>query len=65
MKALELFGVQLHRQRGSVPCEALQLLDEIPALGQGNASASPAHLDSSLRRKLLSNRGNQTVILDF
>lgn len=65
VEGLEFFRVELHRQRGAVPCEALQLLDEIPALGQGKTSASPSHLDSSLCRKLLANRGDQTVILNF
>lgn len=65
MKALELFRVKLQGQRGTISRETLQLLDEIPAMGKRNSSPSPTHLDSSLRRKLLANRGNQTIILDF
>lgn len=65
MKALELFRVKLHGQRGAVPRETLQLLDEIPAMGKRNSSPSPTHLDSSLRWKLLANRGNQTIIFYF
>lgn len=65
LKAMELFRVELHGQRRSLSCEALQLLDEVPALGQRYASPPPTHLDAGLWRKLLTDRGNQPVILDF
>lgn len=65
MKALELFSVELHGQRGSIPREALQLLDEVPALGQRYTSPTPTHLDAGLWCKLLTDRGNQSVVLNF
>lgn len=65
MKALELFGVELHGQRRSLSCETLQLLDEVPALGQRYTAPPPTHLDAGLWLKLLTNRSNQAVILEF
>lgn len=65
VKALELFRVEFHGQRRSLSCETLQLLDEVPALGQRYTSPPPTHLDAGLWWKLLTNRGNQAVILDF
>lgn len=65
VKALELFGVELHRQTRSFSCETLQLLDEVSALGQRYSSPSPTHFDAGLRWRLLTNRGNQAIIFDF
>lgn len=65
MEALELFRVELHGHGGPVPGQTLQLLDEVPAMGKRDSSPSPTHLDSSLLRKLLANRGDKTIVLDF
>lgn len=64
MEALELLGVELRGQR-NIARQALQLLQEIPALRQRHASAAPAHLDAGLRRGLLADRGDQAVVLDL
>lgn len=53
LKALKLFGVEFHGQSWSFSCEALQLLDEVPALGQRNTSTSPTHLYARLWHRLL------------
>lgn len=65
MKALKLFWVELHRQGRGLSCETLQLLDEVPAMGQKYTSAPPTHFDASLWRWLFTNRGNKAIILDF
>lgn len=65
VEALELFGVELHGQSRGLSCETLQLLDEVPALSQRYSSPSPTHLDAGLWWRLLTNRGNQAVVLDF
>lgn len=65
VKALKLFGVELQGQSRRLSTETLQLLDEVPALGQRYPSASPAHLDAGLGRRLFTNRGDQSVVLDF
>lgn len=64
VKALELLGVELRGQR-NIACQALQLLHEIPALSQRHASAAPAHLHAGVRRGLLTDRGDQAVVLDL
>lgn len=58
MKTLELLGVELHGQGGTISCQALQLLDEVPAVRQRDAATPPTHLDAGLWRRLLTNRGN-------
>lgn len=65
MEDLKLFGVELQRQSGSLSCEALQLLDEVPSLRQRDAAAPPSHLDARLRSGLLPDQGDQAVVLDF
>lgn len=64
MEALELLGVELGGQR-NIARQALQLLHEIPALRQGHASAAPAHLHAGVRGGLLTDQGDQAVVLDL
>lgn len=65
VKALELFGVELHGQSWSLSCKTLQLLNEVPALGQRYTSPPPTDLCAGLWWRLLTNQGNQAVVLDF